>query len=263
MTSYDVSSFLFRFITCPHCHHDYHYTLGGNGTIPGMQEEDCIVWSSSVPSPPNPLEHLKYVPVSNVYRCTSCEHIIWIEEGVNTYCKRMENSEAAWAAMNSTSRPRGLERDELLELAEDDSLSELQQQKAWRRFLGAYIYAYEVHYDSKQKQLSWPPTPAFSKLEEHILPHLPSTDAIDKLDKAELLRYFGRFREAIDLLKQVERGDYKRIANHMIRICRKGIMHPVLIPPRFRLMYQFKIWVNRKRPGTFRYLKPLTIEDYY
>lgn len=262
MTSYDVSSFLFRFITCPHCNHDYHYTLGGNGIIPGIDEEDYVLWSSTVPTPPHPLEHLRYVPVSTIYRCTNCRHIIWIEDGVNTHCKRMESREAAWAAMKSASRPGLLKRDEFLELAEDNLPSEPQRQKAWRSFWECCTQEYEL-FHSEQGQATWPPTPAFSKLEEKLLPHLPAADAIAQLEKAELLRYFGRFTEAIDLLKQVERGNYKRLANYMIRICQRGITYPVVIPPRFRLVYQLKRWVNQKWPGTFRYMKPLTIEDYY
>lgn len=259
MTSYNVEAFLFRFIICPHCKQEYHYTDDGSGI--DFDEPDYILWSCDIPAPHDPLEHLHYVSMPDICKCTSCQSIIWNEEGVNTHCKRMENSEVAWATLNSSSRPGHLSWDELLTLSEDVQLSEAQQIKALRYFMGSCNYEYMLYFGSSE-EITWPPTPAFFK-SERLLPYLSSVDVIDQFDKAELLRNLGRFSEARQLLKQVEDRNYKRIANYLIGICRKEISRPVIIPPRFRVISSFKRWLNSKRPGTFKRLKKLKIEDYF
>jgi hypothetical protein len=260
MTSYNVASFLFRFITCPNCKHEYHFTTDGSGI--DFSEIDFILWSFDVHLPVDDDNSSRRIYCPEISRCMKCTAIIWAEEDVNTFCKRMESMQTAWEMLNSTSRPGYLKRDEYLELWLTNSLSDKQRILALRKFWGCCMTDYELNYlHSKSRENPWPPSPNFYHIEKLLLDFPTETD-VDKIFKAELLRQLMMYKDAIVLLKQVKRGNFKRAANYMKGICKRSIAHPVIIPPRISFKRHFKKWVNRIWPRTF-HVRRLIMEDYF
>ena len=259
MTDYNLAGFRFRFLTCSHCKQEYCYTTDWSGIVPG--EDDVILWSSNV-LPYDPDEEDSPIPVSSISRCTQCKEIIWAEEGVNTYCKKMLNWEAASAALKKAKRPDILNNEELLLLSSDQTLTQEQYIKVLNHFWGTFLSKYEIEYSFNDTYQEWSPTPEFYQLDK-LLPHLPIETDTEKINKAELFRNLGKFAQAIDLLKNVKPGIWKRTANYLIKISKKNIAHPVIIPPRTSFSNQFKRWVNRKRPRTFLITMRFTMENYF
>ncbi len=211
--------------------------------------------------PYNPDEDDSTIPVSSISRCTQCKSIIWAEEGVNTYCKKMLNWETASAALKKAKRPDILNNEELLLLSTDQTLAQEQRIMVLNHFWGSFLSKHEIEYSFNDAHAAWPPTPEFYRLDE-LLPYLPVEADTEKINKAELLRNLNKFKEAIGLLKTVKPGIWKRTANYLIKICKKSIAHPVIIPPRISITRHFKKLINRIWPRTFR-VKALTMEDYF
>ena len=265
MTSYDVASFLFRFLSCPHCKKEYVFTTGGSGF--SLEPEDFILWSSDAYNFFVNANDSKNVPFPPICRCKACNEIIWSSEGVNTYCKRMENVTAAWELLNNSVRPEYLLKDDLITLFKNETLSHAQRMLALEQYWVAYCsdYIAEHSYDNsfyngKGAEI-WRSESYFDVLKES-LPELSLNLASALIFKAELLRNSGQYEESNKLLKKIPEGKWNHIANYLISICNKRIPTPVIIPPKKSALYHLKKWINRKRAGTFR-LKPLTIEDYY
>uniref|UniRef100_UPI00404AAF3D hypothetical protein n=1 Tax=Fulvivirga sp. TaxID=1931237 RepID=UPI00404AAF3D len=265
MTSYDVASFLFRFLNCPQCNKEYVFTTDGSGNNTG--QDDLILWSTEVGSYFTEIDEYQKVPFPPICKCKACNGIIWSEEGLNTYCKRMENAEAAWKLLNNPLRPDYLFKDDFIALYKNGALSNKQRMLALEQFWLTCCYDYIAEhsyshdfYNGKEAD-QWLKEPCFDVFRQSLL-ELSLNSTSDLLYKAELLRTLGMYDEAKSQLSKTPNGKLKYIARSLISICNKKMPTPVIIPPRKHASYQLKKWVNRRRPGTFR-LKALTIEDYY
>ncbi|MTI39547.1 hypothetical protein [Fulvivirga lutimaris] len=265
MTSYDVASFLFRFLNCPHCNKEYVFTTDGSGNNPG--QEDLILWSTEVGTYFTEVDECQRIPFPPICKCKGCNGIIWSEESVNTHCKKMENAEAAWKVLNNSLRPDHLVKGDFIALYNNEALSNDQRMLALEQFWITYCYDYIAEHSysndfyNGKEVIKWLKEPYFDVFKKSLL-ELSLNSTSDLLFKAELLRNLGMYDEATQQLSKAPNGKWNYVTRYMISICNKKIPTPVIIPPRKPASYQFKKWLNRRKPGTFR-LKPITIEDYY
>lgn len=256
MTSYDVSSFRYRFLTCPSCKHEYHYTTDGNGIDP--DEEDFILWSFDLDMLLDSNEKVNDIPVASISRCIKCKSIIWAEEGVNSYCEIPQHEDSGWAMLNSSSRPKSLSIDELYSISQDKSLSDIQKQKALISFWETCCFEFKF-YQEQNEEIMWPPNSGFSVLYE-LVPTLSEDSDFNRMRKAELLRNLASFKEAEALLRQIKSNKLKRSASYLVRMCNKEISQPVIIPPKMSITDWVTSWFMTK---SNRRNRLLTIEDYY
>ncbi len=202
-------------LQCPGCKPPILRPVSFASTYSYQSGDSCnFTWSDLLPYCREQSESLALV------KCPRCNTVFWIEEAL-VIGDRLLNQELANKSIDCL-LPTEMD---YCDAATRDGLSHDKQ-------IFARVCAWRLANNARRKAESYAadslPTLAQHNLSS-LVPLLDETAPFDRVLKAEALRELGRFRESLDLVRDLTEGELSRIAGHIRTLGRHNCSRLILI----------------------------------